>query len=567
MVSAESAHADADKVRMPRFDAALLAPVFIAALVACARPTAEVGTVGPKAVAAEQLKQQQLVIEWDLRQQQRVDDVGHALLAAATPFCSSALAPRVGARFANVHSFPREEQEIARSLGFSDTLVIVGVAQGSTAARSGFSLGDRVVAVDGGPPPRGPNAVSQLASTFAGRPTYAPRLTLEQGPTRFIADVASGDDPITESVARAGGQLRVAMPADTVCAFNLVATRGNELNAWADGANITITSGMLRFLADGDDLAVVLAHEIAHIALRHVQAEQKNVPTGGQSSAIGDSATTQGENASGELAKTGANVGSTVYSQDVEGEADYVGMYLLARAGRPFAKVTNVWRRMSQENPATMTYASAHRMTPERFVRLENMSREIEQKIAMREELRPEMRNGSLDPPSTVAQAPADTPTNRGAPAMASVLVDRPHGATSSVKVPKELPPTRTSSAADVANISTTTIMRGDTVSYTFGPPVARNGLSITQVRRHAREAFDDGREALELRLYDRAENKFREAVLYDGSEARYHAALGGILLRRGKRVQAEAVLSAAVLLDVENAEYRQLLVEARKRQ
>ena len=55
MVSAESAHADADKVRMPRFDAALLAPVFIAALVACARPTAEVGTVGPKAVAAEQL--------------------------------------------------------------------------------------------------------------------------------------------------------------------------------------------------------------------------------------------------------------------------------------------------------------------------------------------------------------------------------------------------------------------------------------------------------------------------------------------------------------------------------
>ena len=553
---------------MPRFDAVLLAPVFAAALVSCAKPTAEVGTVSPQAVAAEQLKQQQLVIEWDLRQQQRVDNVGHALLAAAIPFCGSALAPRVGARFANVQSFPREEQEIARSLGFSDTLVIVGVAQGSTAARYGFSLGDRVVAVDGGPPPRGPNAVSELARTVAARPTDAPRLTLEQGPARFIADAGAGVHPAAEPVARVGGQLRVPMPADTVCAFNLVATRGDELNAWTDGANITITSGMLRFLADGDDLAVVLAHEIAHIALRHVQAEQKNVPTGGQSSAIGDSAATQGENASGELAKTGANVGSTVYSQDLEGEADYVGMYLLARAGRPFAKVTNVWRRMSQENPAAMTYASAHRMSPERFVRLENISREIEQKIAMREELRPEMRNGSLDPPtSAVVQTPANTPTNREAPAMASVLVDRPHGATSSVKVPKELPPTRTSSAGDVANISTTTIMRGDTVSYTFGPPVARNGLSITQVRRHAREAFDDGREALELRLYERAEDKFREAVLYDGSEASYHAALGSILLRRGKRAQAEAVLSAAVLLDVENADYRQLLVEARKRQ
>src|SRR5688572_29125131 len=238
---------------MPRFDAALLAPLFAAALVSCAKPTTQVSTVAPEAVAAEQLKQQQLVIEWDLRQQQRVDDVGHALLAAATPFCGSALAPRVGARFANVHSFPAQDQEIARSLGFSDTLVIVGVAPGSTAARHGFSLGDRVVAVDGGPPPRGPNAVSQLASTFAGRPTYAPRLTLEQGPARFIADVASPDDPVAEPVARVGGQLRVAMPADTVCALDLVATRGDEVNAWADGVNITVTSGMLRFLADGDD--------------------------------------------------------------------------------------------------------------------------------------------------------------------------------------------------------------------------------------------------------------------------------------------------------------------------
>jgi Flp pilus assembly protein TadD len=103
-------------------------------------------------------------------------------------------------------------------------------------------------------------------------------------------------------------------------------------------------------------------------------------------------------------------------------------------------------------------------------------------------------------------------------------------------------------------------------VSYTFGPPVPRNGLTVAQVRRHAQEAFDDGREAVELRLYQRAEDKFREAVLYDGSQARYHASLGGMLLKRGKIVEAEAVLSAAVLLDVENPEYRRLLLEARKR-
>jgi tetratricopeptide (TPR) repeat protein len=133
--------------------------------------------------------------------------------------------------------------------------------------------------------------------------------------------------------------------------------------------------------------------------------------------------------------------------------------------------------------------------------------------------------------------------------------------------VPKsESAPARMSSAGDVTLISTTTIVRGDTVSYTFGPPVARHGWTIAQVRRHAIEAFDDGREALEMRLYAQAEDKFREAILYDGSDARYHAALGAILLKRGKRGEAEAVLSAAVLLDVEKAEYRHLLLESRKR-
>ena len=545
---------------MSRLEAALFAPVIAASIAACARPTQQLTTVAPDPAHAERL---QRAIESDLRQQQRVEDVGHALLTAATPFCGTALGPRVGVRFANVHSFPPEYQEAARSLGFTDTLVIVAVAQGSTAARSGFSRGDRVVAVDGGPPPRGPNAVSQLTSTFAGRPTDAPRLTLEQGPTRFIADVAPGEVRVAEPVARVGGRLRVAMPADTVCAFGLVTTRGDELNAWADGVNVTVTSGMLRFLADGDELAAMLAHEIAHNALRHVQAPQKNVSIGSQPSATGETAAaTQTVATNGELAKTGANVGS----EDVEGEADYLGMYLLARARRPIAKAGSFWRRMAQQNPVGTTYASEHPTTPERFVRLENITREIEQKIAMREDLRPEMRDGSLDLPSTVVEASANALAAKRNPAdMTAVLVDGPHGATTTVKVPKELPPTRTSSGGNVAVISTTTIVRGDTVSYTFGPPVPRNGLSITQVRRHAREAFDDGREALELRIYERAEDKFREAVLYDGSDARYHAALGGILLKRGKRVQAEAVLSAAVLLDVENAEYRQLLIEARK--
>jgi hypothetical protein len=39
------------------------------------------------------------------------------------------------------------------------------------------------------------------------------------------------------------------------------------------------------------------------------------------------------------------------FSQDFEREADYVGMYLLARSGRQVAGAAGFWRRMAQESP------------------------------------------------------------------------------------------------------------------------------------------------------------------------------------------------------------------------
>jgi beta-barrel assembly-enhancing protease len=523
---------------MSRIDRLRATLVLVAAGAACARQTTQPASVTPEPVRAEQLTHQQLVIESDLREQQRLDDVGHALLAAAIPFCGGALAPRTGVRFANVHSFPREDQDVARSLGFTDTLVLVGVASGSTAARSGFLVGDRVIALDGGPPPTGPNAVSRLAGAVAARHTDAPRVTLEQGGIPFLADVASRDDRVGGAVARVGGQLRVPMPADTACALDLVATRSDERNAWVDGVNVTVTSALLHFVTDDDELAAVLAHEIAHNAMRLGQAQKQDTTIGR----------------------------STVFSEAAEREADYMGMYLLARAGRPAAKVPNFWRRMAQGQPS-IRYASSHPTTAERFVRLEQVAGEIEQKVARGEDLRPEARGAPPLPDRALAQAPSTTPAATGrASRTATVLVDRAQQ-TTAIVVPKYEPaPSLIASAGEVVPISTTTIWRSDSVSYTFGPPVPRNGLTVAQVRHHAQQAFDDGREAVELRLYQRAEDKFREAVLYDGSQARYHASLGGMLLKRGKAVEAEAVLSAAVLLDVENAEYRHLLLEARRR-
>jgi len=82
--------------------------------------------------------------------------------------------------------------------------------------------------------------------------------------------------------------------------------------------------------------------------------------------------------------------------------------------------------------------------------------------------------------------------------------------------------------------------------------------------RRQAVDAYRAGKVYRGRHEWDKAESAFREATQLDGSVAEYHAALGSVLLVMGRWVDAEAALSAAVLLDVDNAEYRRLLKQAR---
>ena len=508
---------------MSRFSRPALPLILTASVSACATTGTSRGPAAPETAHAEQLEQQRLFITRDLRQQRRVDDVGYALLAAATPFCPGALVAGTGVRFANIHSFSSTYQDAARALGFSDTLIIVSVPRASAAARAGIVLGDRVAGVNDGPAPRGPNAASLVAREIAARGTSVPPpstfLALRRGDTTFLVDAsARTEGPVHTAVRQAAGERRVSVSAELVCGYNLTASRKDEVHAWADGSGVTVTSDMLRLVTDNDELAAVLAHEIAHNALGHIRALDRTA-TGGPSGAVVDPAVaTLTTNTAFERRKQRLDVGSLVFSQDQERDADDVAMYLLARAERPISGVTGLWRHMAQQNPGIIKFATAHPTSRDRLLRLERAERDMAQKIA----------RGEIPSP--------------------------------------ELPPAGNVTGAG-ESLSRYELSAGDSVSYTFGPAVPRGGLTVTEVRRRALEAYEDGNEALHLRLYAQAEDRYREAVLYDGGEARYHAALGAILLKRGKRAEAEAALSAAVLLDVDNAEYRRLLVEARQRE
>lgn len=359
-------------------------------LAACVPPATRLGNVSDDAVRAEQLKQQQLVLKTDFEYQQRLDDVAYPLLKAAVPLCTKGLGTMSGIRFANLHSFKREFHAAARGLGFTDTLSIVAVTKGSAADRAGVKAGDRILSIGSAGAPVGPNAALEFVKRLS------PRTTARKGDAQLRSEpvrltMRRGTE--TSSDTGAASDITLEIPADTVCLYNALAVKDDVLNAWADGKNVVITSAMLRFTATDDDLAVVVAHEIAHNAMGHIDAKKKNATFGAILGAIVDiAAATQGVNTGGDFTSLGAEFGAMSFSQDFEREADYVGMYLLARADRPIAKAPDFWRRMAQESPGSIKFASSHPTTAERFVRLESAVAEIERKRAAAEPLMPEMK-------------------------------------------------------------------------------------------------------------------------------------------------------------------------------
>lgn len=368
----------------------LLGIVFVLAS-GCVAPTTQLGNVSDDVVRGEQLKQRQLVLKTDFEYQQRLDDVAYPLLKAAVPLCTKAVGSMSGIRFANVHSFKKDYRAAAIGLGYTDTLSIVGVTKGSAAERAGVKVGDRIVSVGGSAAPTGRTAVADFVKRFS------------QGPSaKAGAPAAFSSAPVSLTVRRAGGgesdsaassDIGVDLPSDTLCVYNAVAVKDDILNAYADGKNVFITSAMLRFAASDDELAVVVAHEIGHNAMGHIDAKKKNATLGAIFGAILDvAAATQGVNTGGDFTNLGAEFGAMTFSQDFEREADYVGMYILARADRPITKAPDFWRRMATESPGSIKFASSHPTTAERFVRLESAAAEIDQKRAAGVPLMPEMK-------------------------------------------------------------------------------------------------------------------------------------------------------------------------------
>lgn len=188
----------------------------------------------------------------------------------------------------------------------------------------------------------------------------------------------SRDPAAQELVKRVGRRIAaVSGQPDYDWEFHVI-DNDRVLNAFClPGGKIFVYSGLLKQVKNEDELAVVMAHEVAHALARH-GAERATLEMGARLGgallqlALGDEDPRIADIA-GRVWGYGANLGLMLpYSRKHEYEADAIGLALMAKAGYdPNAAVT-FWEGMGRAGGAkpVLAFLSTHPTDDKRVARI-----------------------------------------------------------------------------------------------------------------------------------------------------------------------------------------------------
>lgn len=189
----------------------------------------------------------------------------------------------------------------------------------------------------------------------------------------------SQDVVVNEYLQNIGYRL-VAAHAQSQPQYYFFAVRESNINAFAlPGGFVGINTGLILATESEGELAGVMAHEVAHVQQKHIARMFEKMGRLRLSTLAGMLASvvlaTQNPQAgSGAMAATLAGAQQTLinYTREHEKEADFVGIYILAKAGFDPMGMPAFFHRMYQETRFYTTqlpeYLQTHPLTESRLI-------------------------------------------------------------------------------------------------------------------------------------------------------------------------------------------------------
>jgi len=242
-------------------------------------------------------------------------------VAAPLRLSNTALCPRTirdpGFSTHRLEDYPAPMRPMAEALlGIQDGGLFVRAVRSNTSAEEQrIEPGDQILAVN-----ENPISSDRLMQTYN-------RAVLRNGFDSVLSKVR---------VKTSGGQEYIArIRPDTACDIPAKVISSDNINGHTDGQDVLITSALMRSVKDDTNLALVIAHEMAHVIADHEQQAQ---------------------------------------SQDLELEADRMALVLMARAGFDIEDAVAYWESAAHPHEGGTSNSSSHPTTQARY---ENFRKEL----------------------------------------------------------------------------------------------------------------------------------------------------------------------------------------------
>ncbi len=365
-------------------------------------PTLQPPAISPQLLEQEVALQRELLFRTVVDRTARLQRIYSPLRIANADLCGSNISPVTGIIGIDAQSLAPDLRAAAQRLyGVSDGVTVIDIVPSSPAAQAGLHPRD---------------AITGAAKGAGTIPTVWGWSTLTVTELVNIIETSAGH-PITLLIRRAGNIFPLVITPRLGCSYPIELKSADAFNAFSDGSRIVVFTGLFNHVPHDREIAVIISHELAHNILGHVEKRLGNAAIGGAAGLLVDiGLAVAGINTGGAVYQAAMEAGAKAYSQEFELEADYLGLYMLARAGFEIAPAPDLYRRMGVQDPGSQVkdYFSTHPSTPERAVAMTQTILEIQGKTNRREALLPKNLEGqSLAVNTAVAQAPAVVATGQ----------------------------------------------------------------------------------------------------------------------------------------------------------
>lgn len=380
------------------------------ALSACATTSTAYPRIDKSSIDARTPEIQSGLVRAVLDRQSRVEDLAWPLLVANADLCHGRRREAYGLTIGNAGAIRESVDGLTRAqieaIGYSDAPVVLSVIKGSPAYLAGIrpgaipvSIGETVIDAQ----------MDRISEALA-----------DDGEARSKAEKDKTDPPPLAIVLNQHGErVEASLQPETICGVRVRVRETDTVNASANTATLNINRGLLTALPDDQDVSLVIAHELGHVIGRHVPKLERNAAISGiyvwgVPVALGAGLV---DLTIGRLMKRlsdaedlpGAALVTSIQNEvlgvrEFEREADYLSVYITARAGGDLQGIERVFETFSTLSAKSTYGERTHPVTADRLLAIAAARDEVLGKQQSGEPLIPEGWPWPLP-----ADPPADT--------------------------------------------------------------------------------------------------------------------------------------------------------------